>query len=91
MASDSETFAGPSGSAIVVPRVAHVDAKGLCWDWAPERDSPTLRCPNGHIGTLMDHEIAADDTVSPSVQCPHEGCNFHAHVRLGNWSPNKGI
>ena len=80
-----------NGSALVVPRVANVDATGLCWDWQPTHDSPTLRCPRGHIGTLIDHEIAADGTVNPSVMCPHEGCDFHAVIRLGDWTQNKQL
>lgn len=31
-----------------------------------------LQSPPGHT-----HEIAADGTLSPSVQCPHAPCGFH--------------
>lgn len=47
--------------------------------------SASFMCPNRHYGSLMDHEIAADGTVSPSVVCPTEGCDFHEHVRLVGW------
>lgn len=46
-----------------------------------------FRCPNGHYGTLTDHEIAADGTVSPSVACPEPGCTFHDMVKLDGWTP----
>lgn len=44
-----------------------------------------LRCPNGHVGAL-DHEIAADGTVSPSVVCDQDSCTFHKQVRLLDWN-----
>jgi len=43
-------------------------------------------CPNGHIGSLSDHDIAADGTVSPSVVCSKEGCNFHEFIQLVDWA-----
>lgn len=43
------------------------------------------KCANGHIGSLDDHTIAADGTVSPSVVCQHEGCNFHEYIKLEDW------
>ena len=49
-----------------------------------ERRSATLVCPNGHRAAL-DHDIAADGTVSPSVVCPEDGCDWHVHVRLVGW------
>jgi hypothetical protein len=42
-----------------------------------------VRCPNGHIGVL-DHEIADDGTVTPSVQCPR--CSWHESVKLDGWT-----
>lgn len=48
--------------------------------------SASLICPNGHEGVLLDHDIAEDGRVSPSVVCPWEGCGFHEHVRLVGWS-----
>lgn len=46
------------------------------------------RCSNGHIGSLDDHEIASDGTVSPSVVCQREGCNFHEFIKLEGWNQN---
>lgn len=38
-------------------------------------------------GDLDEHQIAEDGTVTPSVVCPHEPCDFHDHVRLEGWEP----
>ena len=46
-----------------------------------------LKCPNGHAAGLWDHEVADDGTVSPSVGCPEDGCNFHEFVKLIGWKP----
>lgn len=58
--------------------------------WLPLKDKARLSasfiCPNGHDGTLLDHTIAPDGAVSPSVVCPQEGCTFHDSVRLEGWS-----
>jgi len=45
-----------------------------------------FRCPNGHFGTLSDHSIASDGTVSPSVVCPEKGCKFHENIKLEDWN-----
>lgn len=47
--------------------------------------SASFTCPNGHIGTLSDHDIAEDGSVSPSVVCPYENCGFHEFIRLEGW------
>ncbi len=48
--------------------------------------SAGFTCPRcGLTGSLADHEIRPDGTVSPSVVCPGEGCDFHAFIRLGGW------
>lgn len=44
------------------------------------------RCANGHIGSLDDHQIASDGTVSPSVVCQSAGCDYHEFIRLDGWS-----
>ena len=49
-----------------------------------------LRCPDGHIGSLGSHSIANDGVVTPSVICPHEGCTWHATIKLNNWTPEVG-
>ncbi len=49
------------------------------------KKSAWLRCPNGHFGSLWDHQIAPDGKVSPSVQCPEKGCSFHEVIQLEGW------
>ena len=44
-------------------------------------------CSNGHSAWIDDHEIAADGTVEPSLECPVEGCDFPPYVRLQGWNP----
>lgn len=43
-----------------------------------------LRCPRGHNHKLY-HDIAADGTVWPSVDCPTPECDFHTNVKLEGW------
>ena len=51
------------------------------------RPRPTVYCPKcGREGSL-DHEIDAEGRVTPSVVCPHEGCDFHDNVQLLGWEP----
>lgn len=46
----------------------------------------TMSCPGcGKGASLTDHEIKPDGTVHPSVVCPHDGCEFHEHLRLEGW------
>lgn len=49
------------------------------------RAQVVTRCSNGHIGSLDDHKISSDGTVSPSVVCQKEGCNFHEFIKLEGW------
>jgi len=46
-----------------------------------------LSCPTcGFLGSLDDHEIAADGLITPSVDCPNESCAFHeSGCRLEGW------
>lgn len=40
-----------------------------------------IACPScGTLG-LLDHEIAEDGAVSPSVVCPRDGCGWHEWIR----------
>lgn len=45
-------------------------------------------CPdcNLRIG-IRGHEISETGELSPSLVCPHEGCNFHEYVQLRNYTP----
>ncbi len=60
--------------------------------WAPmrfgERLSAMLYCPAcGRWASLDDHAIGGDGAVVPSLSCPHNGCDYHEHVRLEGWPP----
>jgi len=48
-----------------------------------------IACPScGGFGSLANHEIAADGTISPSLVCPWSkelGCTFHEHGWLKDW------
>jgi hypothetical protein len=39
----------------------------------------------GNLAVLIDHDIAKDGTVTPSVVCPNGNCAFHDYVRLDGW------
>lgn len=43
------------------------------------------RCGRGHIGSLDNHQIGSDGTVTPSVVCQHDGCDYHEFVKLEGW------
>lgn len=50
---------------------------------------PTARitCPECSECYLLDHEVAANGTVIPSVDCPTKKCTWHVHVVLDGWTP----
>lgn len=48
--------------------------------------SANMVCPQGHPFSLIDHTIAKDGKVSPSVVCPDGECNFHEFVKLEGWT-----
>lgn len=54
-----------------------------------------LRCPSGHTATLhtpsSGHQIDDAGIVTPSVVCPYDGCTFHEHVRLLDWTDQRPI
>jgi len=47
--------------------------------------SASATCANGHTCSLTDHTINEDGTVSPSLVCPYEGCEWHENVKLEGW------
>ena len=50
---------------------------------APEQE---VMCSEGHVAFLdRDHAIAEDGTVTPSLDCPEDGCAFHEFVKLEGW------
>lgn len=69
-----------------VMNIPHDHNLGLgTWCVSPDvPDNILFKCPNGHIG-ILDHDIADDGTVSPSVDCMTDGCEFHAFIVLDDW------
>lgn len=62
-------------------------AKGQ-WNGAMSDGKRTalVSCPGcGRIASLSKHAIGEDGTVSPSLVCPYDDCDFHDYVRLHNW------
>lgn len=53
----------------------------------PDVGSVRVACPGCKVSYYLDHEVAADGTVSPSLDCPTTGCNFHERVKLEGWTP----
>jgi hypothetical protein len=45
-----------------------------------------VACPGCGLMAMLDHEVAADGTVTPSLDCPEQRCAFHEWVRLEGWS-----
>ncbi len=43
------------------------------------------KCPNGHISSMGHHVIMKGGRVTPSLVCPHAGCDFHEFVTLLDW------
>ena len=54
--------------------------------WVKMADgTPTISCGGcGERGSLADHTIATDGTVSPSLVCPAD-CGWHVFGRLLDW------
>ena len=52
-----------------------------------ERSTVWLRCENGHVSGCRSHAIDPAGRVSPSLVCPHAGCDSHVFGVLANW-PN---
>lgn len=74
-----------------VPESTNADMSGSGPQWrggkkADGTRTALLKCSNGHIGSLSNHDIADDGRVTPSVVCPVEECEFHEMVRLIGWS-----
>lgn len=50
---------------------------------------PVLTCPSCGgtlLGDQAPHKIKKNGDVNGSIVCGHPGCNFHAFVRLLEWS-----
>lgn len=83
--------AEPRRSHGITFRLALCGARPLPGQWVPvirvnNTRSATIVCPLcGFEGSILDHRIATDGTVSPSVACPREGCTFHDRIHLNGW------
>jgi len=58
------------------------------WRWTHE--AIDVKCLYGHVSVLgNDFDIDDFGNVTPSVECPAEGCDFHFHIRLVGWPGKK--
>lgn len=54
--------------------------------WRLWRDRILVTCPScQRDAAALDHAVDAEGRLSPSVICPHEGCDFHAMCHLVGW------
>jgi hypothetical protein len=71
---------------ILIPRTKKIE--GARGHWAVGlRRRVMIWCPKCGMRSYLDHEIAGDGTVTPSVVCPWRGCDWHVHVKLDKWEP----
>lgn len=49
-----------------------------------------VHCPQCNFCASLNHEIAVDGVVTPSVECPRD-CGFHESVKLLGWISDKTI
>lgn len=60
--------------------------KGVWWRW---KHLIMVTCPKCGVAGILDHEVARDGTVTPSLECVHkQTCGFHEMVRLADWDVN---
>lgn len=52
-----------------------------------KKREPAIGCPNCGCHARLDHEIAADGTITPSIVCPFKDCDFHNWGVLEGWKP----
>lgn len=65
-----------------------VDLHAGVWDGVSCDSKRTARvsCPSCGVVATLDHEISADGSVNPSLDCPSDRCTFHDHVKLVGWA-----
>ncbi len=64
------------------------DNVALTWKPVTQKDvldTATVVCARGHSGLIDEHRIASDGTVSPSLVCTQNGCDWHIWVILRDW------
>lgn len=70
---------------ITLPYTNNIRGAAAAWTRTTPDMGPIVACGNGHLAGIPDHEIDAHGNITPSLQCPTEGCNWHVHARLENW------
>lgn len=62
--------------------------KSGCWRRlrVSGKQTASISCPECGNVAWLDHDIADDGTVTPSLVCPEEACSFHEWVKLEGWS-----
>lgn len=53
--------------------------------WTTGKRRVLFSCPKCGDTGLLDHAVASDGSVTPSVQCTKPGCGFHENIRLSGW------
>lgn len=65
--------------------------EGKWWYEGPDHNRIiVMNCPKCGVDSTMAlvvHTVMDDGNVSPSYVCPQDGCTFHEHVKLGDWTP----
>ena len=61
----------------------------VAWTRLTLDSKPAVRvmCPKCQKNHLLDHEIDDQGIVTPSLDCPTPGCDFHEMVQLVGWTP----
>lgn len=60
-------------------------ARALTWMQTTD-GNVAIACGQGHIAFLDPaHQIADDGSITPSLGCPEEGCDWHVFGRLEGW------
>ena len=55
-------------------------------EWRDTDKGALVCCPGcGKIGSLAEHTIDPDGTVTPSLVCPFAHCDFHDMAKLADW------
>jgi hypothetical protein len=73
---------------ISVPKGDSPTRKGTWWPLGHNNGrSASFCCPScGLMGVLTEHEIGDRGSVTPSVVCPADDCDFHDYICLEDWA-----
>lgn len=53
--------------------------------WRRFGPAVVVQCPKCEKWYSLDHDVDSDGRVTPSLNCPTTGCDFHEFVRLDGW------